>query len=826
MPKRSILNLALLVALLALMLPLGSPTAGAVTGAIYTSQLGFFAPGDGQTPGDAKVAVLAVPAGAAVDRSFRVLGAGGAVAFAGGSGDVQPYPGGWYGNNTTGDTYLLDFSRWAPAAAGRYMVESNGLRSLPFEVSPAVYDVRRVQPLEFFRLQQSGVEISWQSLDNETSGGHGPDHRDDARQATRSDRGGGDRRLIEQDYLPLLEGHLNTAGGWFDAGDYNKYMGNTPWAAYLLLLTYEEFQSYWQGVDNNGNGEPDLLEFTKPALDWMLTMRHGDGSVYERVFNGYAAPFTGSPDAETNNLSGDSDDRPLDTDRYADITAKSAYAMATAHRVFRLVDPAAAADYLDMAVQAWDWAYAHQGTVKPKRYGGGLYFGDVEIGLTLGALELYRAQKAAGQTPDPKYADYATTHVRGHLAANDWINPSSWDYQQSYALMRYYDVGLASDTEKGTIVGQLQGRWEAGIQRQAGNAYRMNDEWLYSDFGQNDLSASSAGDALWVFDKVPDKTERRKYYDYAVHQMAWLFGRNPFGESWLASALVHDNGEYTRLPHWRLTAKHAIEGVVVPGATDRDGNRKPDYTDTGEWYYAEPTINQQAMFIRVMSALNQAAGGSSGPPPPADTPPAVSLLKPAAGAVVTGTIPVEASASDDHGVAGVSFQIDGGAPVTMTRFFGSSTSGKWQASWDTTAAPDGQHSVKVVATDTAGQQASSSATVNVNNGGMPRLHVHQIAVDLVYKGGSPKMQAKSDTLIYDAFGQPVAGATVNGHWQGAATDTFSGTTDATGKVTDYSNAATIASGITFTWVVDGVAKADWFYDAAANNQTSASKTVP
>ena len=686
--------------------------------------------------------------GALLQQSFQILELPtGAVVYISQTGDVLRYPGGWIGSNAKGDTYLLDFTR-ANLPAGRYIVESNGVRSYPFNIDPAIYDVKRFRPLEFFRIQMSGVGGRWESLDG-SIGGHGPDHLDDARQANRKDRGGGDRTLIEQDYLQLPNGHLDVAGGWFDAADYNKYMGNTPWAAYLLLLTYEEHQDYWSQVDENRNGHPDLLEYVRHASEWMLKMQHSDGSVYERVFNGFAAPFDGRPDLETDNQIGTADDRPLDTDRYADITVKSSYAMAVAYRVFG--DPR----YLDMAIKTWDWAYVNQGRVKPKVYGAGLYFGDVEIGLTLGAIELYRA------TSSRKYLDYATARVQSHLAAGDWVNPSSWDFQQSYVLQRYFD--LASAEDQGRIVSQLQGRWNAGIQFQARNAYRMNDEWLYGNFGQNENSTSSAGDALWVFMKTND----RKYYDYAVNQLAWVFGRNPFGESWLASTSV---SEYTRIPYWKATAKHPIEGVVVPGATDRDGNGIPDYADNGEYFYSEPTINQQAMFIRVMTALYFASGGVIAGPPPAQ-PPFIAITTPTDRADVSGTI--EAAASDADGVITVGYRVDNGSTVNMTRVAGDSRSGTWRADFNTTALDDGQHQIAVVASDTVGQQSSSYVTMRVSNGSLPRIHIDRIEVFPNQKGPS-KLQGKCNPYIYDAFGRPVAGATVSGYWEGATKDSLAG----------------------------------------------------
>jgi endoglucanase len=682
---------------------LAAQSGSRAAGTVFTSQLGY-------APGDPMSAVLAVPAGSQVTASFRVLDDSGAIVFSGDATTVTPYAGGWIANDTVGDTYRLDFTG-AQLGPGRYRLESNGMYSVPFAVRSDAYDVSALRPLEFFRIQTTGSPYSWASI-----GGHAADHLDDARQATRKDKGGGDTALIQQDYLVLPNGRLDVSGGWADAGDYNKYMGNTPWAAYLLLLTLEEHPAYI-AVDDDRNGVADVRDVVLPALEWMLKMQHSDGAVYERVFNGYAAAFDGRPDLETDNRSGTNDDRPLDTDRYADITAKSVYAWAAGARLFN------DSRYLNAARRSWDWAYANQTRVKPKVYGGGLYFGDVEMGLTLGALELHRAELAAGLTPATKYLDYASARVRAHLDTADWVEPSGWNFQPSFALMRYYE--LATDADKTRIVAQLKARWDVAIATQGRNAYRLNDEWLYGDFGQNDNSAASAHDALWVY----ARTGERQYYNYAVDQMAWIFGRNPFAESWLASTRVT---EYTRIPHWRGTAKHAIEGVVVPGATDHNGNHRPDYTDTGDWFYSEPTINQQAMFLRTMTALFLASGGvvepPSDPPPPPPPPPAE-----------------------------------------------------------------------------------------------PTLHVERIDTALIKKGTS-RVQGRCDVIVDDAAGAPVSGVTVAGHWSGAATDTFSVTTDSSGKATDYSNAASAPSGSSFTCVVDAIAKSGWA--TGTNTQTSSTVTVP
>ncbi len=97
--------------------------------------------------------------------------------------------------------------------------------------------------------------------------------------------------------------------------------------------------------------------------------------------------------------------------------------------------------------------------------------------------------------------------------------------------------------------------------------------------------------------------------------------------------------------------------------------------------------------------------------PTSDAPPSISITSPASGATVSGIIPVQASASDDHGVAKVEF-LDGATSL------GVDTNGAdgWSISWNTTGVADGAHSLKAVATDTVNQSATSAAVpVTVDN---------------------------------------------------------------------------------------------------------------
>src|SRR3989449_531001 len=97
------------------------------------------------------------------------------------------------------------------------------------------------------------------------------------------------------------------------------------------------------------------------------------------------------------------------------------------------------------------------------------------------------------------------------------------------------------------------------------------------------------------------------------------------------------------------------------------------------------------------------------------TPPTVSISVPANGVTVSGTaVTVSASASDNVGVAGVQFKLDGvnlGAEDTVAPY---------SATWNTTLATSGTHSLTAVARDAAGNTATAvGVSVTVANDTTP-----------------------------------------------------------------------------------------------------------
>ena len=101
--------------------------------------------------------------------------------------------------------------------------------------------------------------------------------------------------------------------------------------------------------------------------------------------------------------------------------------------------------------------------------------------------------------------------------------------------------------------------------------------------------------------------------------------------------------------------------------------------------------------------------GSPATPTPDTTAPSVSLTAPSAGSV-SGAITVSATASDNVGVAGVQFLLDG------VNLGAEDTSSPYSISWNTTSATNASHTIIARARDAAGNTTTSgSVSVTVNN---------------------------------------------------------------------------------------------------------------
>ena len=157
---------------------------------------------------------------------------------------------------------------------------------------------------------------------------------------------------------PVLATEKDLRGGWFDAGDYNKYVNFTVSPISDLLFAYRQNPLIWPddwSLPESGNGIPDLLDEVKWELDWLLRMQNADGSVLSKMgvdqFQN-ASP----PSAETSQVFYGA------ASTTATLSAAGNFAQAV--RAYQSVGLTAYANTLsNAAVAAYNWAVANSSVI-------------------------------------------------------------------------------------------------------------------------------------------------------------------------------------------------------------------------------------------------------------------------------------------------------------------------------------------------------------------------------------------------------------------------------------------------------------------------------
>jgi hypothetical protein len=224
---------------------------------------------------------------------------------------------------------------------GRYYVldlEKNR-RSYEFEISPIVYNEVLKQVVRSFFYQRLGFpkESQFAGIGWADGASHiGPLQDKNC-------------RLFSDKNNPDTE--LDLSGGWYDAGDYNKYTIWTSNYVVEMMKAYIENPAAWAddyNIPESGNGIPDLLDEAKWGIDFLLRMQRPNGSVLSIVGESHASPPSS---AKGQSLYG-----PATTS--ASLNTAAAFALAS--KIYRLIDMNVYADTLLARSQsAWNWAVAN-----------------------------------------------------------------------------------------------------------------------------------------------------------------------------------------------------------------------------------------------------------------------------------------------------------------------------------------------------------------------------------------------------------------------------------------------------------------------------------
>jgi subtilisin family serine protease len=123
------------------------------------------------------------------------------------------------------------------------------------------------------------------------------------------------------------------------------------------------------------------------------------------------------------------------------------------------------------------------------------------------------------------------------------------------------------------------------------------------------------------------------------------------------------------------------------------------------------------------------------------TAPTTSVTTPSAGATVSGTVTVSASASDNAGVSKVEF-------YAGSTLLGTDTSAPYSLSWDTTLVPNGGYVLTSKAYDTSGNTGTSAAvSVTVSNGTSGCTIAQQLLLNPGFESGANGNWTQSESLI-------------------------------------------------------------------------------
>ncbi len=426
----------------------------------------------------------------------------GAIVFAG-AWEPRGYQAQWDLHHWTAEFSALE-------RPGRYVVMVGGkspVRSPPFEIADDLVRARTSEvAYRFYTLQRCGVEVP---------GFHAACHLDDARLA------GGEWRDL--------------AGGWHDAGDYNKYCGLTPEAMYALALAYHFAPDAFRDGDRDGSGLADILDEALWGARFVRKMLDEERlELLDAVFSGYR--YWGPPERETDNRPKSGDERPVRAGRGDPTWCAPGFALLGKH--------VAASDDEKLAQRGRDLiAIAERLAAK---YGGG--------------VETQAALFAA--TGASLYRDAARARATELAARGEGLRELGWYamYFPDDPLTASASIGSLARSRVDALRGLCDDRF--GVARRSGpggttvycRAYEDVNDWYV---GETRYRLDVAIEGL-----LAARLGAAGGRAVAEDQVHWILGRNPLGVSLMEGVGKHFVPGY----HHRYNAIPGHPRGAVPGA--------------------------------------------------------------------------------------------------------------------------------------------------------------------------------------------------------------------------------------------------------------------
>lgn len=494
-------------------------------------------------------------------------------------------------------------------------------------------------------------------------------------------------------------GSLSSPGGWYDAGDFGKYVINAGISVHTMLSFYENFNNFFADgsikIPESGNGKNDLLDEVKYELDWLKTMQDDDGGVFFKLTTlGFAGMIMPDKGTATRYVIGKTTASALDF----------AAMMAMAGRIYQTYDPVYAADCITRAENAWVWAKAHPTIYfkNPSDVSTGVY-GDSNVSDEF----IWAAAELLITTKKEEYKNYLESKSN---SLNYWSAPGWPNVQQLGTLSLLTQQNSLSETMLAGMKTSLLStcdKWLGQIENSAARIPQFGFNW-----GSNSGIANMGVGMLYAYILTNDS----KYIKGAAECADYLLGKNATGYSFVS-------GYGSRTPINFHHRAFSADGIVQPAPGFVSGGPNSGKEDGEKYPFSEPAksfvdvvgsyasnevcINWNSPLTALLAGIDAVLGDGSvvdfEVQTSANNPPSLNITTPAIGSQIGSNraLTVKWNATDPDGVDNVEVYIDSRFKEAVP-----ATPNEWMMH-DLTV---GNHTVTVLATDSKGLVAGKTNT--------------------------------------------------------------------------------------------------------------------
>jgi endoglucanase len=499
-----------------------------------------------------------------------------------------------YGNKIV---RIADFSSFSEPGSYRLLIPGMG-HSYPFRIDTSIYKKVAQASLKGYYFQRASTELSRKFAEKwHRRAGH-PD----------------DSVLVHESAATRKrpEGTVvNAPKGWYDAGDYNKYIVNSGITMGTLLSLYEDFPAYAKEIEidipEQNNGIPDLLDELLWNLRWMQSMQDpNDGGVYHKLT---------SPDFSGKVMPEEDQDIRYVIQKSTAATLDFAAVMAQASRIFREFDqqlPGLSDSCRSAAKEAWKWAQENPRQIYDQEQLNNRYTPNINTGAygdrNLEDEFFWAASELYLTTGDEEYFKTIESYLNDDLALPSWSQVGALGY---YSILRFPEK-LRSKNKK--VITKIEEKVvelaDELVEEGRSTAYQTvmganSDHFIW---GSNSVAANQGILLIQAYKQRPE----RKYIKAALSNIDYLLGRNATGYSF-----VTGYGDKTPFyPHHRPSEADNVDspvpGLLVggPNPGQRDGCNYPSdfsnqsYVDSWCSYASnEIAINWNAPLVYLLFAI-------------------------------------------------------------------------------------------------------------------------------------------------------------------------------------------------------------------------------